>query len=115
MFIVVRNPNWSHNASLQEAKEEPHLTPDQLRGCASRALAASLQLVSKCSDMGVEELERWYRMESSGGFFDKAEAAEIEDVLLEDVLIADLLKKAPWTFDEIMMNSETLSEIMIAY
>ena len=80
---------------LQDAKEEPHLTPDQMRDCASRALQAALQLVSRCADMSVSDLESWYRIEVNYGAFEGGDSAEVEDQLLEDILISDRMDQAP--------------------
>ena len=80
---------------VQDGKEEPHLSTDQLRACAARALEAALQLVSHCSEVPTSELEKWYRLECSYGTFDKDDGpSEVEDALLEDILIADLVKQA---------------------
>ena len=87
---------WFKRMILQDAKEEPHLTPEQMRDCASRALQASLQLVSRCADMSLADLEKWYRIEVNYGLFEGAEDAhEVEDQLLEDALISDFLDQAP--------------------
>lgn len=80
---------------FQEAKHEKPLNPKELQECASKALRSSLQLVSRCSEVPVDELESWYRMEVTYGLFDDGmEPLEVEDQLLEDALIADALEKA---------------------
>ena len=80
---------------LQDCKEEPCLDPRCLRECAARSLEASLQLVSRCCDMNSKDLEKWYRLECGCGAFDGTnEPAEVEDVLLEDVVISEMLKQA---------------------
>lgn len=83
------------DAVFQEAKQEAPLTPKDLRECASKALRSSLQLVSRCSEIPVDELEAWYRLEVSYGLFeDGNEPMEAEDKLLEDALIDELTEKA---------------------
>ena len=91
------DPSRRFKAALlvQDAKEEPHLTPEQLRHSASLALESAMQVVGRCADIEAAELDKWYRLECAHGAFDKVdEPGEVEDVLLEDVVIADLLEKA---------------------
>ncbi|CAK9089946.1 Pre-mRNA-splicing factor 18, partial [Durusdinium trenchii] len=66
--------------------EEPLLEPE-IRSCAKRALAASLLLVSRCSDIDVQSLEKLYRTECIGDFFDEP------DMVGEDLLELSLLAK----------------------
>eukprot|EP00435_Cladocopium_sp_Y103_P000434 s270_g1.t1 len=80
---------WREPHGLSEVKIE-----HRLQECANNALDASLKVVSRCSDISVESLETLYReaMEHDGL---ADEPDEVEDMLLEDVIIADFDNAMP--------------------
>ena len=83
-FMVV----LSHRNQIKRVSvKSQNLQILRIRSCAKRALAASLLLVSRCSDIDVQSLEKLYRTECIGDFFDEP------DMVGEDLLELSLLAK----------------------